>query len=185
MLKKVGRFLSARVQGTKGVRKYDDWMKRNKWASGLLGAGDLALAFYGPGLLGRGLSKVGQMAGTGSRIGRAATSASKFIAGAPEVAATGTTGSTPAIPNIYGRIAGGAQKYGSKLANYALDPKNALVTGQALMAASNMYGNAQQQNLANRQMRMNMDDAERQRREAAAAAEMLRPLFTSMFGGGR
>lgn len=46
MLKKIGRWTAARLQGSKGKEKYDDWMRRNPWASTALTIGDVALAGY-------------------------------------------------------------------------------------------------------------------------------------------
>jgi len=61
MLKKVGRWVSGRVQGSKGVRKYDDWMERNPWAGTALDvAGYAGAAMATPwalGKLGAGIGK--------------------------------------------------------------------------------------------------------------------------------
>lgn len=165
-------WLAGRIGGSKAKNRTMNWMNKTGLGQVLGYGGDLGLMFgVGKGLQAAG--KIGKLANTG--IGRTATRAGNFLAGAP---VTGTTGPGKSLA---GRLSSGA----SKLANYAMDPKNALVTGQALMAGSNMYGNAQQQALANQQMEMQMDEMERQRREAEAAAEMLRPLFMSMFSGRR
>lgn len=173
-------WLAGRIGGSKARNRTMNWMNKTGLGQVLGYGGDLGLMFgVGKGLQAAG--KIGKLANTG--IGRTATRAGNFLAGTPgttdlaNVANAQVSGS----PSLAGRLSSGA----SKLANYAMDPKNALVTGQALMAGSNMYGNAQQQALANRQMEMQMDEMERQRREAEAAAEMLRPLFMSMFSGRR
>jgi hypothetical protein len=165
-------WLAGRIGGSKAKNRTMNWMNKTGLGQVLGYGGDLGLMFgVGKGLQAAG--KIGKLANTG--IGRTATRAGNFLAGTPAV-----NGGAPG-KSLAGRLSSGA----SKLANYAMDPKNALVTGQALMAGSNMYGNAQQQALANQQMEMQMDEMERQRREAEAAAEMLRPLFMSMFSGRR
>lgn len=165
-------WLAGRIGGSKAKKRTMNWMNKTGLGQALGYGGDLGLMFgVGKGLQAAG--KIGKLANTG--IGRTATRAGNFLAGAP------AAGDAGAIKSLPARLSSGA----SRLANYAMDPKNAMVTGQALMAGSNMYSNAQQQALANRQAEMQMDEMERQRREAEAAAEMLRPLFMSMFAGRR
>lgn len=54
MLKKAGRWIAGRVQGSKGVRKYDDWMQRNPLAGTALDvAGYAGLAAATPWALGK------------------------------------------------------------------------------------------------------------------------------------
>lgn len=197
MLQKVGRFLASRVQGTKGKEKYDKYMKENPWARTALGAGDLALAFYGPGMLGKGLQKIGGMgklAGTG--VGRAATSAGNFLAGTPAVQyqGPGTVG-RGATKGIYGRIGqnlmgsasqpgivpkiGGAVRAAGKFA--AANPS---VVGAALQAAPAL---AQQSAAARQTQQMNQLGMEEAKRRAAQREELmalLRPLFVQLQQGG-
>jgi hypothetical protein len=50
MLGKIGRWTAGRVQGSKGVQKYDNWMGNNPWAGQALRIGDAAIgnAIAGP-----------------------------------------------------------------------------------------------------------------------------------------
>lgn len=201
MLQKVGRFLASRVQGTKGKEKYDKYMKENPLVRGALGAGDLALAFYGPGMLGKGLQKVGGMgklAGTG--IGRAATSAGNFLAGTPAVQyrGPGTVG-RGATKGIYGRIGqnlmGSASQpgivptLGSKLGGAAkavgkFAAANPSVIGSALQAAPAL---AQQSAAARQTQQMNqmaMEEAKRRQAQRDELIALLRPLFVQLQQGG-
>jgi hypothetical protein len=197
MLRKVGRWASARLQGTKGVKKYDKYIKENPWVKTALGAGDLALAFYGPGLLGKGLQKIGgagKLAGTG--FGRAATSAGNFLAGTPAVQyqGPGTTGAG-ATKGIYGRI-------GQKLMGSASQPgivprlgdaaraagrfaaDNPSVIGAALQAAPAL---AQQSAMARQSQMMNafaLEEAKAQAARRKELMELLRPLFVQLQQGG-
>lgn len=181
ILRKIGRWTAGRLQGTKGTRKYDDWMKRNPWASTALGAGDLALAFYSPTLLkGAGKYLVGksQAGSLGSSAGNLLQRGGQFLSGTPatEVSANPMLGETasriiPATPNILERGATAAREAG----RYMLDPKNALVTGQILTGIERGASSA----MARRQER----DAERERvRINRRMAELLMPMFTGMTG---
>lgn len=190
MLQKVGRFLAGRLQGSKGVGKYDTFMQKNPLVRTALGAGDLALAFYGPGLAGRGLQSVGQkFAGTG--IGRAATSAGNFLAGTPAVQyrGPGTTGAG-ATKGVYGRI--GQQLMGSRtqpglarqlgrgvMAAGRFATANPEVTGAVLQALPALS----QQSAASEQTRaMNQMMLEQQRRRQEMM-DLLRPLFVQLSQG--
>lgn len=70
MFSKIGRFAAARMQGGKGVQKYDGFMQRNPWASTALDVGGgLALGAMTGGIggmvggkLGMGIAKAGSMA---------------------------------------------------------------------------------------------------------------------------
>lgn len=65
-LQKLGRFAAGRLQGSKGVQKYDKFMDENAAVRGLLTAGDVAGATLGgAALLGGGLSGAGVKAGLG------------------------------------------------------------------------------------------------------------------------
>jgi hypothetical protein len=65
-LQKLGRFAAGRLQGSKGVQKYDKFMDENAGVRGLLTAGDIAGATLGgAALLGGGLSGAGVKAGLG------------------------------------------------------------------------------------------------------------------------
>jgi hypothetical protein len=65
-LQKLGRFAAGRLQGSKGVQKYDKFMDENAAVRGLLTAGDIAGATLGgAALLGGGLSGAGVKAGLG------------------------------------------------------------------------------------------------------------------------
>jgi len=86
-LQKLGRFASGRLQGSKGVQKYDKFMEKSPVVRGLLTAGDIAGATLGgAALLGGGLSGAGIKAGLG-KIG----SAAKASAGGVKSLLTGKT----------------------------------------------------------------------------------------------
>lgn len=200
MLQKVGRFLASRVQGTKGKEKYDKYMKENPLVRGALGAGDLALAFYGPGMIGKGLQAAGKGLGAASKIGRAATSAGNFLAGTPAVQyrGPGTVG-RGATKGIYGRIGqnlmGSASQpgivptLGSKLGGAAkavgkFAAANPSVIGSALQAAPAL---AQQSAAARQTQQMNqmaMDEAKRRQAQRDELMALLRPLFVQLQQGG-
>jgi len=73
-LQKLGRFASGRLQGSKGVQKYDKFMEKSPVVRNLLTAGDIAGATLGgAALLGGGLSGAGVKAGLG-KIGSAVKS---------------------------------------------------------------------------------------------------------------
>lgn len=176
ILRKIGRWTAGRLQGTKGTRKYDDWMKRNPWASTALGAGDLALAFYSPTLLkgaGKYLAGKPQLGSLGKSAGSLLSRGGQFLSGTPDVPVTidGITSTIPGAPNILERGATAARAAG----RYMLDPKNAFVTGQILTGVERGASSA----MARRQER----DAERERvRINRRMAELLMPMFTGMTG---
>ena len=64
-LQKLGRYAAGRLQGSKGVQKYDKFMDENAAVRGLLTAGDIAgatlggAALLGGGSIGAGLGKIG------------------------------------------------------------------------------------------------------------------------------
>lgn len=197
MLQKVGRFLASRVQGTKGKQKYDTFMQKNPLVRGVLGAGDLALAFYGPGMIGKGLQKVGGMgklAGTG--VGRAATSAGNFLAGTPAVQyqGPGTVG-RGATKGIYGRV-------GQKLMGSASQPgivprigdaaraagrfaaANPTVIGSALQAAPALAQQSAATRQAQQMTKLTMDEAKRRQAQRDELMALLRPLFVQLQQGG-
>lgn len=200
MLQKVGRWASARLQGTKGVQKYDKYIKENPWVKTALGAGDLALAFYGPGLLGKGLQKIGgagKLAGTG--FGRVATSAGNFLAGAPatgaqrfvDVPGVGrmSVGGTGATPSLMQRAAGatgrGAQALGRGVrAAGRFAAENPTVVGATLQAAPAL---AQQSAMAQQSRMMNalaLEEAKAQAARRKELMDLLRPLFVQLQQGG-
>jgi hypothetical protein len=201
MLQKVGRFLASRVQGTKGKQKYDKYMKENPWARTALGAGDLALAFYGPGMAGKLLQKaggMGKLAGTG--IGQAATRAGNFLAGTPAVQyrGPGTVG-RGATKGVMGRIgqnlmgsvtqpgiarqAGGALARGATAAGRFV-AQNPSVVGAALQAVPAL---SQQSAMAEQTRQMNqlsMEEMKRRQAQRDQMMELLRPLFLQLQQGG-
>lgn len=91
-LQKLGRWTAGRLQGSKGVEKYDKYMEKSPLVRGLLKAGDIAGAAYlGGAALGGGLGfgsvKAGLSKGAGgvkslltgnADVGKAASSALKF-----------------------------------------------------------------------------------------------------------
>lgn len=205
MLQKIGRWASGRVQGSKGVKKYDTWMQKNPWAKTALGIGDLALAFYGPGMIGKGLQKVGGMgklAGTG--IGRAATSAGNFLAGTPATnevwQSTGggnyaRTAGGPATKGIMQRTAQAGQRLGGTVMRGAqaagrFAAANPQVTGAVLQAAP-MLSQQSQQAAQQRQMnemmmqqsQFGLEEAQRRAAQREQLMELLRPLFLQMQQG--
>jgi hypothetical protein len=196
LLQKAGRWLAARTQGTKGTQKYDSWMQRNPGFRNVLGAGDLALAFYGPGLIGKGLQGVGSAMGAGSRIGQAATSAGNFLAGTPAVSyrGPGTVG-RGATKGIYGRIGqslmgsatqpGPLPQIGKALGaagRYAM--ANPEVTGaviQAVPALASQNAAAQQMREANA---LALEEAKRRAAQREEIMNLLRPMFIRLQSGG-
>lgn len=173
ILRKIGRWTAGRLQGTKGTRKYDDWMKRNPWASTALGAGDLALAFYTPSLLkGAGSYLTKAPAGSlRSGAGNLLQRGGQFLRGTPGTAAAEGVEAVAATPNILERGVDVAGRAG----RYMLNPKNAAVTGQILLGAERAYTNA-----ADRARQIELENE--QRRINRRAAEYLMPMFTGMFG---
>lgn len=191
MLRKVGRYFAGRVQGSKGVKKYDTWMEKNPGFRKALGVGDLALAFYGPGLVGKGLQAAGKGLGAASGLGRAATTAGNFLAGAPAV--MGGEGANafqvlPKGPGLYERAAkavpGAARAIGrgaQAVGRAAL--ANPEVTGAVLTSLPAMSQQAAQ---AEQQRQMNallMQQTAEQQRRRQEMMDLLRPLFVRLQQG--
>lgn len=180
MLRKIGRWASARLQGSKGVKKYDTWMKKNPWARTALGAGDLALMFYGPGLVGKGLSKLGtsgRLANTA--VGRGAASAGKFLTGQPGASVPGPYGAQipirPKTPSAMQRL-GGAVRGGARTAS-DFAKANPLVASAALQSIPELYSGLGQAEQQRRIADMTADEMRRRAEQREKMMELLAPLF--------
>jgi len=195
MLQKAGRFLASRFQGSKGVKKYDTWMDKNPGFRKALGVGDLALMFYGPGLVGKTLQAAGRGLGAASKIGRAATTAGNFLAGTPAVqyGGPGTTGAG-ATKGIIGRT--GQQLMGSVTSPGPLRTlgRGVQAAGRAALANPEVTGAvlksipelSQQSAAAEQQRRMNqllMEQTAEQQRRRQELMDILRPLFIRLQQG--
>lgn len=177
MLQKAFRWAAGRIQGTKGVNKYDTYMQKNPWARTALGAGDLALAFYGPGLAGKGLQKIGAGLGAGNKV----TAAGNFLAGSAPV--MGGDPSAPfqilprgasAMQRLAGQVPGAARAVGRGLAaagRYAA--ANPSVTGAVLTSVPSLMQQGQANQLA-------MDEARRRQQQRQEMMDLLRPMFVQM-----
>jgi hypothetical protein len=191
ILQKAGRWLAGRTQGTKGTKKYDTWMQKNPLVRTALGAGDLALAFYGPGMVGKGLQAAGKAAGAGSRLGQAATSAGNFLAGTPAVQYGGPgmpgRGATKGVvgrigqnlmgsvtqPGIARQLGGAARAAG----RYAMANPEVIGAGLQALPALSQQSAAAEQTRAINQMAM---EQQRRRQEIM---DLLRPLFVQLSQG--
>ena len=98
-LQKGGRWLAGRLQGSKGVQKYDQYMEENPWASKALTVGDIAAAtlggaaLLGGGSVGTGLARAGSgvkglLTGAGKGAGAAAKGVGKGAVEAGKFAKT-------------------------------------------------------------------------------------------------
>jgi hypothetical protein len=198
MLQKIGRWGAARLQGTQGKEKYDDWMQRNPWASTALKVGDVALAAYAaPKAIG-GLK--GLLSGKGAAVaGKGATAATQTAPMAPAVggemglleakmqAAQAAGGaapvtSSPAATGMLDRVQQGARgAYDATMKGaqgvYDYAKKNPLASAMALEGLLTGSQNAQTMRMQREQMRM-----EQQRREQLA--QLLMPLFAQYYQGG-
>lgn len=208
MLKKVGRYVATRLQGSKGKRKYDSWMKRNPWASTALTVGDIALAGYAApkamaGL--KGLLTGGKAAGAASAaaqpqlLGQLA-SADPMQSGQmvsrlmtdPAVAArplgTGFD-ATRAAQNFLRETAGGAATaQPSPLANIGRTAMNGLRTAgryvkdnpmPVAMALEGLLTGSQEA----QRMRMERERFNQQRDQQQFLAQLLAPMFAQYYRG--
>lgn len=203
MLKKLGRFAAARLQGSKGKAKYDDWMRRNPWASTALTIGDVALAGYAaPKLIG-GLK--GMLTAQGgatvtnpsvladaSSMGRnAAFEGASAASTAPAPVSLGERAragfqaakSTPSAFSAAGReqamgnlrdIGGAAMRGAGRLGQYA--KANPLASAMALEGLLTGSQEAQKMRLEREEMRR-----EQERREMLA--QLLMPTFVQYYRG--
>lgn len=165
MLQKIGRWGAARLQGTKGKQKYDDWMKRNPWASTALKAGDMALMAYGaPKLVGglKGLLGVEKGAGVAARAGAFRTGAQQAASGFTR---KGIGEALRGAGELTGRGLGAAFNYAKA---------NPLPTAMGLEALLSAQQAAQQNQMARDEFRM---EQERQQQ----LAKLLMPLFAAQF----
>lgn len=197
MLRKIGRFAAARLQGSKGKRKYDSWMKRNPWASTALTVGDIALAGYAApkamaglkGLLtggkaaaaapqaaqaasqlaGNAMPAAGRMASTGLSGQMAAASAP---AGLPSglSAASSLVEPTSRLRQIGGAVARGAGAAG----RYVKD--NPLPVAMALEGL--LTGSQEAQKL-----RLEREQWRQQQEQQQFLAQLLAPMFAQYYRG--
>jgi len=181
ILQKAGRWLAGRTQGTKGTKKYDTWMQKNPWARTALGAGDLALMFYGPGMVGKGLQKLGgagKLAGTA--FGRGAMSAGNFLAGAAPVMGGAPGSQFQVLPRGAGamqRAAGAFGRGAQAVGRYAMANPEVVGAGLQALPALSQQSAAAEQTRAINQMAM---EQQRRRQEIM---DLLRPLFVQLSQG--
>jgi len=130
-LQKLGRFAAGRLQGSKGVRKYDKYMDENALARNLLTAGDIAgatlggAALLGGGSIGAGFAKAGAgaksaLAGTKGAI----TSAKGMLTGSKAAGDTAMSEGTNLLSKLKSaEVLGGIAKglYGERQANRQMD----------------------------------------------------------------
>lgn len=181
MLKKVGRWAAARLQGSKGKQKYDDWMDRNPLVGGALdAAGYIGAGLAAPHLLAKtplsGLLTGGKMGATGKAVGgmgddalAAVTKAAPMAAQAPALSAvpSGIGGTVRAAGNVAGKAARGAWDFAKA---------NPLASATALQGLLEGYGNSQELERQRQQDRWNR---ERQQN----LAQLLMPMFANYYLG--
>ena len=190
MLRKIGRFAAARLQGSKGKRKYDDWMKRNPWASTALTVGDIALAGYAAPKAMAGLK--GLL--TGGKAAGAASAAAQpqmlgQLASADPVQAAQMSARMMAQPAAKATMAGAKPAGGSSLLRRAgkmaggvarsaggFVRENPLATSMALEGLLTGSQNAQQ-------MRMEREQWRQQQEQQQFLAQLLAPLFMQYYRG--
>jgi hypothetical protein len=175
-LQKLGRFAAGRLQGSKGVQKYDKFMDENAGVRGLLTAGDIAGATLGgAALLGGGLSGAGVKAGLG-KMGAAVKSP---VSGTRELL-TGKVGLKEAAKGTL------------KFARENKDLIGGAVKGaQMFMPDAGDEASLMNAETARQRLAMEQDEMNRQREEEEARrrriAELLLPYarqqFPTYFGG--
>lgn len=180
MLKKIGRWVAGRTQGSKGVEKYDDFMRRNPWAGiGLDVAGAVGGGLAGGALLGKvggikGLLGIGRGAQAASSLGAATANAPGLMGAAPNAVANLFTPAASTAGRVGGFVAknrgliGGAAKTG------------AAILGQQAERAQNADQMAiQRERLALDRERFGVerDEIERERERRERVARLLMPLF--------
>jgi hypothetical protein len=202
MLKKIGRWTASRLQGSKGKAKYDDWMKRNPWASTALTVGDIALTGYAaPKLIGglKGIltAQAGQtaagapaMASQAADVASAVPMPSSVTATAPRVslgdrarAGFQAAKSAPSMYSAGGRaqagqglrdIGGSVMRGGRAVAEYA--KANPLASAMALEGLLSGQQNAQQ-------MRLERERERREQERRETLAQLLMPTFAQYYRG--
>lgn len=202
MLKKLGRFAAARLQGSKGKAKYDDWMRRNPLASTALTIGDIALAGYAApkligGLKGMLTAQAGQTAAGAPAVASQAADVASIVpmpSSITETAARVPLGeraragfqaakSTPSAFSAAGReqamgnlrdIGGAAMRGAGRLGQYA--KANPLASAMALEGLLTGSQEAQRMRLEREEMRR-----EQERREMLA--QLLMPTFVQYYRG--
>jgi hypothetical protein len=176
MLKKVGRFVATRLQGSKGKHKYDDWMRRNPLVGSALdvaGYGGMALA--APHLLAKTPLKgllVGQkVAGSGNAV------AGMSDAALGQVANAGASMPAAALADVPSgmQAAGGLVRRGGR-AVYDFAKANPLASAMTLEGLLSGAQNAQQMRLERQRIRM-----EEERRNNLA--QLLMPMFAQYHRG--
>lgn len=177
MLKKIGRWAAGRIQGSKGVRKYDDFMQRNPWVGvGLDVAGAVGTGMAGKALLG----KVGGLKGLFSGGGAASSAATGAGSAVPSAGATLAKGAN--LANLFnpaasidggtlGKIGGFIQRNQGLLGG-AAKAGAAIMGQQAQNAQQEEYQRLQEERFA---LEKEQDRREQERRERVA--RLLMPLF--------
>ncbi len=174
MLKKIGRWVAGRTQGSKGVQKYDDFMRRNPWAGiGLDVAGAVGTGMAGKALLG----KVGGIKGLFGGGGSAAAS------GAGNAVNTAATAAKSAnLANLFNPSASIDPSMLSRVGGF-IKNNQGLISGAAKTGAAIMGQQAERAQYADRiglererlELEKEQDRREQERRERVA--RLLMPLF--------
>lgn len=179
MLKKLGRFAAARLQGSKGKQKYDDWMRRNPWASTALSVGDVALAGYAaPKLLGGIKGMLTAQApvsagGVATPVSLGERARAGFQAAKSTPSAFSAAGREQAMSNLRG-IGGAAARGGRAVVDYA--KANPLASAMALEGLLTGQQNAQQ-------MRIERERERREQERREMLAQLLMPTFAQYYRG--
>lgn len=204
MLKKIGRWTAARLQGSKGKEKYDDWMRRNPLASTALTVGDIALAGYAApklvgglkGLLGaKGAAGATQAVDLGTDVTSSMARNAAFEQGAsrmPTVAPTMTQRAQAALegarsaPSMFTRE--GLQQFGGNVADVGgRVGRGAMAAGRyaaknplpMAMALEGLLTGSQQA----QQMRLERERDRQRQEQQQFLAQLLAPTFTQYYGG--
>lgn len=181
-------WLAGRVGGEKARKGTMNWMNKTGLGQALGYGGDLGLMFgVGKGL--QAVGKVGKLANTG--VGRAATRAGNFIAGAPRVMGGEGANAFQILPrgqNVIERAVSAAPKVAGAVGRgiatagrYAA--ANPEVTGAVLTSLPAMSQQAAQ---AEQQRQMNallMQQTAEQQRRRQEMMDLLRPLFVRLQQG--
>ncbi len=175
MLKKIGRWVAGRTQGSKGVQKYDDFMRRNPWAGiGLDVAGAVGTGMAGSALLGKvggvkGLLGIGKGAQAAASAGNAANTGAALAKGANLANLFNPSASID--PSMLSRVGG------------FIKNNQGLISGAAKTGAAIMGQQAERAQYADRigleperlELEKEQDRREQERRERVA--RLLMPLF--------
>jgi hypothetical protein len=178
MLKKIGRWTAARLQGSKGKAKYDDWMKRNPLVGTALDvAGYGGAAMLAPGLLAKTPLKGLLTASTsaGAPVAQAAGTAADIASAVPMPSSIASTVGGKVTGRGIAREAGRTALRGARAAG-GFVKDNPLASAMALEGLLTGSQNAQQMRLERQRMR---DERERQQ----FLSQLLAPTFMQYYQG--